>query len=113
MNSRESFNAISGWLNEAKDNVLEECIFCLIGNKSDMEREVDYEEGITFMRENKIDFFFETSAKNNDKVTEMFETTAQELLTKSLEIRTLKEKVDKDIRLQETPMRTNKNGGCC
>lgn len=78
-----------------------------------MDREVDYEEGITFMRENKIDFFFETSAKNNDKVTEMFETTAQELLTKSLQVKTLKEKVEKDVRLQHAMNARSTREGCC
>ena len=93
--------------------MLDECVFCLIGNKSDKDREVDYEEGIQFMRDNGIDFFFETSAKENVKVTEMFETTAQELLSKSLQVKILKEKIGRDVRLQETLDNRQQNNGCC
>lgn len=92
---------------------MDECVFCLIGNKSDLEREVDYEEGINFMKANKIDFFFETSAKNNEKVTEMFETTTQELLTKSLQVRSLKERVERDVRIQNNLRRQQQRGSCC
>ena len=88
-------------------------MFCLIGNKSDLEREVDYDEGINFMNANNIDFFFETSAKNNDRVSEMFETTAQELLTKSLQVRTLRERVERDVRIQNNLNRQQQRGSCC
>ena len=104
---------MASWLREARDNVLDECVFCLIGNKSDLEREIDYEEGIAFMNANKVDFFFETSAKNNDKVTEMFETTAHELLTKSLQVRTLKDRVDRDVKLQSAMSKKEEKSGCC
>ena len=112
LNSRESFEAIDNWLQEARDNVLEECIFALIGTKSDLEREVEYDEGITLMNNKKLDFFFETSAKNNDKVSEMFETTAQELLTKSLKVKTLKDSYQHSVKLQEAA-NPNNSGGCC
>ena len=111
--SRESFDAIPGWLSEARDNVLDECIFCLIGNKSDVERQVEYDEGIKFINDNRIDFFFETSAKSNHKVTEMFETTAQELLQKSLQVKTLKEKVKEDLRLQDGFGNHEQKRSCC
>ena len=112
LSSRESFDAIDTWLQEARDNVLEECIFALIGTKSDLERDVEYDEGIALMNNKKLDFFFETSAKNNDKVSEMFETTAQELLTKSLKTKTLKDTYQHGVKLQEAT-NLNSGGGCC
>ena len=110
--SRESFDNIDNWLKEARDNVLEECIFALIGTKSDLDRVVAYDEGIKMMNDKGLDFFFETSAKNGEKVSEMFEATAQELLAKSLKVKSLKDKYKHDVKLQEAAQRDN-GGGCC
>jgi len=93
--------------------VLDECIFCVIGNKSDLDRKVEYDEGIKFMNENGLDFFFETSAKENSKVTEMFETTAQELLTKSVQTKALKEKIKEEVKLQDAVTVEANERRCC
>ena len=83
-------------------HVLDDCIFCLIGNKSDLERQVQYDEGIDFMNDNKIDFFFETSAKYNDKVTEMFEAAAEEMLSKSIQGRVMKDFIQSELQLHKS-----------
>jgi GTPase SAR1 family protein len=53
----------------------------LIGNRSDLEdeREVSRDKAIEFCKINKIDKFFETSAKTGAFVEEVFSLTAREL----------------------------------
>ena len=64
MNSRETFNNLSKWLEEAKNYGNPHVTFMLIGNKCDreVERQVTFEEGQRFAEENNL-FFIETSAK--------------------------------------------------
>ena len=66
IDNKESFNHISSWLNESKLVDNNKCIFFLLGNKADLEsqREVPKEEGEKFAKENKFDFFVESSAKS-------------------------------------------------
>ena len=91
-----------------------ECIFVLVGTKNDLPREVDFEEGINFMKNNQLNLFYETSSKTGYNVVETFETTAKELLTKSIELKTLKEKLqtDRQFILNETGAK-EKKAGCC
>lgn len=112
LKSRQSFENLSHWLKEARDNVLDECIFVLIGSKNDLERTVSYDEGINFMNEKGLDIFFETSALKNSNVTEMFERTTRELLDKSLKIRTLKDREAQYVDLERKTKRKEKKG-CC
>ena len=66
IDNKESFNHISSWLEESKSECNNKCKFFLIGNKKDLEseREVSKEDGEKFAKENKFDFFAETSSKN-------------------------------------------------
>jgi Ras-related protein Rab-11B len=52
-----------------------DCTFILVGNKSDLndERKVDTNEAKNFAMDNEM-YFIETSAKNNEKVHEAFQT---------------------------------------
>jgi Ras-related protein Rab-2A len=54
----------------------------LVGNKNDLEnfRNVTTEEGKAIQKKNKIDFFFETSAKTGDHIQETFEHMATSLV---------------------------------
>lgn len=71
INSRESFDNLDVWLQEARDKANEDAIVILVGNKCDLERNVAYEEGIEYMKKNKLDVFFETSAKNGENVNKV------------------------------------------
>lgn len=104
---------MASWYREAKENVLPDCLFALIGTKSDLESEVEYDEGIKLMNDYKLDLFFETSAKSNVNVAELFEGASKEMLEKSLQVKTLKDKYDKDIRLQSAMQTPQRGGGCC
>jgi small GTP-binding protein len=57
-------------------------ILYLVGNKNDLEnyRAVTFEDGKAIQKSNKIDFFFETSAKTGDHIQETFEHMAISLV---------------------------------
>ena len=57
-------------------------ILYLVGNKNDLEnyRTVSTEDGEAIQKANKIDFFFETSAKTGDHIQETFEHMAMSLV---------------------------------
>ena len=56
----------------------------LVGNQADRdaEREVSYDQGEKFRRENNIQFFIETSAKTDTNVKETFIMSAKMLYKK-------------------------------
>ena len=60
----------------------------LIGNRSDLEdeREVSKEKAIEFCLQNKIDKFFETSAKTGSNVEEVFILASKDLYLINREI---------------------------
>ena len=72
------------WYNELKKFTEKDCVICIVGNKCDLiesfpnRREVTYEEGMTFAKKNKT-LFFETSARDNNNVTECFEELLQQI----------------------------------
>ncbi len=76
---RDTFNHLTRWLDEARQHANPKMVIMLIGNKSDLEkREVSYEEGEAFAKENGL-IFLETSAKTAQNVEEAFLKTAQKI----------------------------------
>jgi len=81
---RLTFENCIKWYNELKIYTEKECVICIVGNKCDLidgnpiRREVTTEEGRNFAKKNKT-LFFETSARNNDNVTECFEELLQQI----------------------------------
>ena len=79
-----TFENCINWYNELKKNTENECVICLVGNKCDLvngfpnRKEVSTEEAKTFAKINKT-LFFETSARNNNNVTECFEELIQQI----------------------------------
>ncbi|SJK86286.1 Rab family, other [Babesia microti strain RI] len=79
---RETFDHLSKWLQEVRDNSTVSMSIILIGNKSDLSaREVEYEEGKRFADSNGL-FFLETSAKSACNVEKAFVCIAEEILSK-------------------------------
>ncbi len=71
---KESFTHIPEWKSYlTNQNKLDEVIFCLVGNKIDLEeqRQVTKEEGEKYAKDNNI-IFQEVSAKTGDNISDLF-----------------------------------------
>ena len=73
----KSFEKLSNWILEIKDNCSDNIILFLIGNKKDKlsERKVTIRQINSFIKEEKITRYFEISALNNEGVDEVFKQT--------------------------------------
>lgn len=70
--NRQSFEDVENWMGLIDAHMGPEVAKILVGNKMDSQaREVTYEEGKRFAEAHKMRFF-ETSAKENENVTELF-----------------------------------------
>jgi Ras-related protein Rab-2A len=77
---RETFNHLTRWLEEARQNANQSMVIMLIGNKSDLDhrRQVTKEEGEKFAKDHGL-IFLETSAKTAANVEEAFIGTASKI----------------------------------
>jgi len=82
---RDTFNHLTRWLEEAKQNSNPNMVIMLIGNKSDLHtrRAVSFKEGEQFAEENGL-IFLETSAKTAANVEQAFIKTAEKIYEKIL-----------------------------
>jgi small GTP-binding protein len=78
---RDTFTHVTKWLDDVRTNSSKNVTVILIGNKKDLEdkRQVSYEEGEAFAKENGL-MFLETSAKTAYNVVESFNLSAQCIL---------------------------------
>ena len=74
-----SFDDVHKWMVQIKENVGEDVLIFLVGNKIDKEREVLTEEGETLAQKYKV-FFVETSAKEANNVDEIFMDLVKDIL---------------------------------
>ena len=83
--NRKSFSDVKSWFDDCKKQTPKTVIMVLIGNKIDLgdEREVSYEEGENFAKENNM-LFFETSAKSGENIENVFYESA-EIIDKKIE----------------------------
>ena len=122
---RETFQHLTRWLEEARQNANQSMVIMLVGNKGDLDhrRQVTREEGEKFAKEHGL-IFLETSAKTAANVEEAFINTAQKIyetiskgdLDVNLEsngIRVGMDNVKKDTDKGIKPGKDNKAGGCC
>jgi Ras-related protein Rab-2A len=77
---RDTFNHLTRWLEEARQNSNQNMVIMLIGNKSDLEhrRAVSTKEGAEFAEQNGL-IFLETSAKTAANVEQAFVKTAEKI----------------------------------
>ncbi|TNJ26807.1 Rab2b [Giardia muris] len=85
--NRESFDALTQWLTDLSTSTGVDMktnasmVVALVGNKADLheKRQVTTEEAETFAKEHHL-LFTETSAKQDENVTQCFDTLAREIL---------------------------------
>ncbi|XP_022251314.1 ras-related protein Rab-4B-like [Limulus polyphemus] len=81
--SRETYNALTNWLTDARTLASPNIAILLVGNKKDLEgdREVTFLEASRFAQENEL-MFLETSALTGENVEEAFLKCGKSILAK-------------------------------
>uniref|UniRef100_A0A452IIK5 Ras-related protein Rab-4 n=1 Tax=Gopherus agassizii TaxID=38772 RepID=A0A452IIK5_9SAUR len=81
--SRETYNALTNWLTDARTLASPSIVVILCGNKKDLDadREVTFLEASRFAQENEL-MFLETSALTGENVEEAFLKCARTILNK-------------------------------
>lgn len=108
--SRDSFNALANWLNDARTLASPNIVILLIGNKKDLEeaREVTFLEASTFAQENEL-IFLETSAKTGENVEEAFLKCSKTILAKIETGELDPERIGSGIQYGDAALRTLQN----
>ena len=92
-----------------------DCVYVLVGTKSDLDRKIEYDEGVNFMKKHNLDLFFEASAKTGHQIAKVFEESAKEIIAKALRKTSLvneKTKLENES-LKLTQSNTQQKKGCC
>ena len=84
LESLDSFNQVNQWIEEIKENNIEDYILVLIGNKSDLTPPRKVERAVIeeYCKNNSIENYFEASAKSGENVHEIFKTVVKQLFIK-------------------------------
>ena len=121
---KDTFIHATKWLEEVKNNSSKTITIILIGNKRDLEnkRQVTYEEGEAFAKENGL-MFLETSAKTAYNVVESFNLSAEAILN-NIQKNGMDPTVNSNVRLDDKAQAGGissgvangpggNKGGCC
>ena len=85
LGNRQSFNKIDYWISQIERNATHNPPIFLIGNKTDLfNKRVSSNEAMTYASNNKLTYI-ETSAKDNEKVIDMFTEVNKSILKNVLE----------------------------
>ena len=79
INDKKSFDNTIVWLKDLRQHTDYELPVFLVGNKSDLEKEVDTNEANTFTKNNNMVYFTECSAKSGSNIKEIFFEAAKQL----------------------------------
>lgn len=115
--NEESFNSVQDWVTQIKTYSWDNAQVILVGNKSDMEAErvVTYDRGKQLADQLGLEFF-ETSAKENINVKNVFERLVDIICDKmsdGLDADQSMTNVNRGTRLTDNPMPNNQNNCQC
>jgi Ras-related protein Rab-6A len=88
LDDENSFSSLNNWFYDIKNiNESESPMIILIGNKKDnmRERQVSKEDIKNYCKNNDIDNYFETSAKNGESIHELFKEVVRKLYIRFIE----------------------------
>ena len=117
-----TFNSLSRWLQELRENADSNIVVMLVGNKCDLQelRAVSKEEGIGFSKSENL-LFIETSARDATNVQESFTTLITEIvhrlskqnLASNDAENTTPNKPKPGVSISQGTTETQKKKGCC
>ena len=112
--SEESFNQITDWMDQIKNNVSKEEInLILIGNKCDLaDRMVEKERGEEMAEKLKIKYF-ETSALTGQGINEAFEELAKQIFKNKNPNENISRNISISYDKSEDALKKKKGKGCC
>ena len=107
--NRESFNLINYWFDSIKEVVdIRKKVIFLVGNKIDLtEREVSNEEAMNFSKMKNVKYF-ETSAKTNCGIKEVFQQLYKDIFDLYKANKETNEKENDNIRIDKKNKNDNK-----
>ena len=112
--SEDSFNQITDWMEQIKNNVSKEEInLILIGNKCDLEeRMVEKERGEEMAEKLKIKYY-ETSALTGQGINEAFEGLAKQIFKNKNPNENISRNISISYDKSEDALKKKKGKGCC
>ncbi|KAL7889841.1 hypothetical protein AOLI_G00020990 [Acnodon oligacanthus] len=110
--SRETYNALTNWLTDARMLASQNIVIILCGNKKDLDadREVTFLEASRFAQENEL-MFLETSALTGENVEEAFVQCARKILNKIESGELDPERMGSGIQYAPAPLEPNSQAG--
>lgn len=111
---RETFNDLPKWLKDVQNAVDENAVVFLVGNKVDLEDErcVSSTEGVTFGKENNIDFA-EVSAKTGLGVHGVFESLVRKMVLRQEENEVAQSEASSVLQKPKVDLNIKAKKGCC
>ena len=117
---RDTYVHLVKWLSELKENSPKDITIILIGNKNDLEneRQVSYQEGESFAKENGL-LFLETSAKTANNIVEAFNLSAMKILNniqkngETIPKQNIKIDIDENNKKEIKNRKQDNKKGCC
>ena len=114
---RTTYDHVIQWLKDLQDNAEKGVISTLVGNKKDLlernnrKREVSYKEAFELAEKNGM-LFYETSAYNNENVTDAFEDLLQRIYTERRKISNIQKNYGINLKTNVNSS-NNKDYFCC